>query len=104
MGHRPVHSFSAVELLQRIGKPALVIHARHDREVPFPTAEAIAAACPAARLMPFDGIGHRTILYAPPVFRAVMNELAPERQRSTSTAFTGRCERSSAGREMNASA
>lgn len=104
VGHRPVHSFSAVELLQRIGKPALVIHGRDDREVPFPNAEAIAAACPAARLMPFDGIGHRTILYAPPVFRAVMNELAPERQRSTSTAFTGRCERSSAGREMNASA
>jgi hypothetical protein len=29
--------------------------------------------------MAFDGLGHRTLLYAPPVFRAVMMELAPER-------------------------
>jgi pimeloyl-ACP methyl ester carboxylesterase len=103
VGHRPVCSFSAVELLQRVDKPALIIHGRDDQEVPFNSGKAIAAACPAARLMPFDGIGHRTILYAPPVVRAVMNELARGPQR-TSTEFTGRRGHSAAGREMNASA
>jgi pimeloyl-ACP methyl ester carboxylesterase len=82
VGHRSVASFTAVELLGAVGVPALVIHGREDAEVPFRNAEEIAHACPRARLLPFEGIGHRTILYAPPVFRAVMNELAgePERQ------------------------
>jgi hypothetical protein len=47
--------------------------------VPFHNAEEMARTCPSARLMAFDGLNHRTLLYAPPVFRAVMMELAPER-------------------------
>jgi pimeloyl-ACP methyl ester carboxylesterase len=76
VGHRSVQSFSSAELLRAAGAPALVIHGREDREVPFRSAEAITAACPTARLLSFEGLGHRTLLYAPPVFRAVMNELA----------------------------
>jgi pimeloyl-ACP methyl ester carboxylesterase len=79
VGHRPVATFSAFALLGKVGVPTLVVHGRDDREVPFRNAEEIAAACPSARLMPFDGLGHRTLLFAPPVFRAVMMELAPSR-------------------------
>jgi hypothetical protein len=55
------------------------MHGCDDREVPFRNAEEIAAACPTARLMPFEGLGHRELLFAPPAFRAVMMELAPSR-------------------------
>jgi pimeloyl-ACP methyl ester carboxylesterase len=57
----------------------LIIHGRDDHEVTFRNAEDIAAARPSARLMAFDGLGHRNVLFAPPVFRAVMHELAPKR-------------------------
>lgn len=80
VGHRTVESFSATGLLRAAGAKALVIHGSEDAEVPFRDAEDIVAACPSARLLAFEGLGHRTILYAPPVFRAVMNELAPRRQ------------------------
>ena len=79
VGHRPVVTFSASALLRRVGAPTLVVHGRDDREVPYRNAEEIVRACPTARLMAFDGLGHRTLLYAPPVFRAVMMELAPSR-------------------------
>lgn len=105
VGHRSVGSFSAVTLLGSIGRPALIIHGCEDHEVPFRNAEAIAQACPNARLLPFEGIGHRTILYAPPVFRAVMNELAPGQPVDQDpSAGSGKRSQSSAGREMNASA
>jgi pimeloyl-ACP methyl ester carboxylesterase len=79
VGHRPVATFSSSALLRKVGVPTLIMHGRDDREVPFHNAEEIARTCPSARLMAFDGLGHRTLLYAPPVFRAVMMELAPER-------------------------
>jgi pimeloyl-ACP methyl ester carboxylesterase len=83
VGHRPVETFSATELLDATHAPALVIHGRGDEEVPFANAEAIVGACPGARLMAFEGMGHRNVLFAPPVFRAVMNELAPVRQEAS---------------------
>ena len=79
VGHRSVATFSVSELLQRIDGSVLVLHGREDDEVPFHNAEAIAASRAATRLMGFDGLGHRNVLFAPPVFRAVMNELAPKR-------------------------
>jgi pimeloyl-ACP methyl ester carboxylesterase len=79
VGHRPVQTFSATELLSATHAPALVIHGTDDDEVAFSNAEAIVEACPTARLLKFDGLGHRNVLFAPPVFRAVMNELAPAR-------------------------
>ena len=90
VGHRAVASFSAVELLGTVSAPALIIHGCDDAEVPFRSAEEIARLCPQARLLAFEGIGHRTILYAPPVFRAVMNELAREPERAVRPARTWR--------------
>jgi pimeloyl-ACP methyl ester carboxylesterase len=59
-------------LLAATGRPALLIHSRDDQEVLFECAEEIAAAWPRAELMAFDGLGHRNILFAPPVIRAAV--------------------------------
>jgi pimeloyl-ACP methyl ester carboxylesterase len=75
IAHRPVATFTAASLLAATGRPALVIHARDDAEVLFRNAEEIAACCPAAELAPFDGLGHRNILFAPPVIRAALSYL-----------------------------
>jgi pimeloyl-ACP methyl ester carboxylesterase len=72
IAHRRIVDFTGANLLAATGRPALVIHARDDHEVPFRNAEEIAAACPKAELMAFDGLGHRNILYAPPVIRAAV--------------------------------
>ncbi|KAB2940084.1 MAG: alpha/beta fold hydrolase [Hyphomicrobium sp.] len=80
VGHRPVATFSSAELLRATDAPVLIIHGREDEEVTFRNAEDIAAARPSARLMAFEGLGHRNVLFAPPVFRAVMHELASKRQ------------------------
>jgi pimeloyl-ACP methyl ester carboxylesterase len=105
VGHRPVATFSAAELLAKVGAPALVIHGSDDREVPFRNAEEIARTCPTARLVSFDGFGHRMILYAPPVMRAVMTELArPAIAEREAAPSRRRAQPSPSGREMNASA
>ncbi len=87
VGHRPVETFSAAELLRNVDQPVLIIHGRDDDEVTFRNAEDIAAAHPGARLMPFAGLGHRNVLFAPPVFRAAMNEFAPRRDARQPTAI-----------------
>lgn len=75
IAHRPVATFTAANLLAAIGRPALLLHARDDTEVVFRNAEEIAAACPQAELRAFDGLGHRNILFAPPVIRAALSYL-----------------------------
>jgi len=71
IARRGIETFTGGQLLRDARKPALLLHARDDAEVDFADAEAIAAACPTAELMAFDGLGHRKILYAPPVARAI---------------------------------
>ena len=78
VGHRCVSTFSVAELLNRVNRPTLLVHGINDAEVPYDHAKTIAETCPSARLCPFDGLGHRTILYAPPVMRTVMRELLGE--------------------------
>ena len=75
VAHRPIATFTASKLLAAAGRPALVIHSHDDMEVGFHTAEEIVAACPEARLMAVDGLGHRNILFAPPVIRAALSYL-----------------------------
>ncbi|WP_072395533.1 alpha/beta fold hydrolase [Hyphomicrobium sp. CS1GBMeth3] len=75
IAHRSVATFTAANLLSATGRPALVIHARDDTEVVFRNAEEIAAACPTAELLAVDGLGHRNILFAPPVIRAALSYL-----------------------------
>lgn len=78
IARRTVASFTAANLLSATGRPALLLHARDDKEVPFRNAEEIAAACPEATLVPFDGLGHRNILFAPPVIRAAVSYLTQD--------------------------
>ncbi|WP_246274461.1 alpha/beta fold hydrolase [Hyphomicrobium sulfonivorans] len=103
VGHRPVTEFSSVALLRGIETDAspLIIHGRKDDEVGFHNAEEIAAAIPSARLLPFDELGHRNVLFAPPVFRAVMSELGPRASDAMSRSMPAS---SSCGQEMKASA
>jgi pimeloyl-ACP methyl ester carboxylesterase len=72
IAHRRIADFTAVNLLSAVGRPALVIHARDDHEVGFANAEEIAASCQSAELMAVDGLGHRNILFAPPVIRTAV--------------------------------
>ena len=104
VGHRPVAEFTTAALLNASGATALVIHGREDREVPFADAEEIARSSPHSRLMAFDGLGHRTLLYAPPVFRAVKNELARPLSHIDTSGLRSKLEQSSSGQDMKASA
>lgn len=49
-------------LLAGARRPALIVHDREDREVPFADGEALALAWPGATLYPVLGLGHRRIL------------------------------------------
>ena len=73
---RSITDFTGARLLSQIGRPALILHSRDDDEVPFDCADRIAATVPNTRLEPFEGLGHRAILYAPPVVKAVASFLA----------------------------
>lgn len=64
MTGKPLSSFEAPNHLARVGTPTLVLHAPDDKEVPFASAEALAAAGPHVRLQPLPGLGHRQILTA----------------------------------------
>jgi pimeloyl-ACP methyl ester carboxylesterase len=76
LAHRSLADFTGAKLLAATGRPALLLHSRDDREVLYRNAEEIGAACAGAELVPFDGLGHRAILYAPPVIRAAVAYLA----------------------------
>lgn len=71
LAFRRIVDFTGAGLLAATGRPALLVHSRDDAEVPFADAEAIEAATPAAVLEAVDGLGHRKILYAPPVARRI---------------------------------
>jgi pimeloyl-ACP methyl ester carboxylesterase len=52
--------------------PALVVHDRDDREVPYSSADRILRAWPAASLVTTSGLGHRRILRDPTVIERVV--------------------------------
>ena len=52
--------------------PALVIHDRADREVPYSEGRAIAESWPSARLITTEGLGHRRLLRDPEVIRGAV--------------------------------
>ena len=56
--------------------PTLVVHDRHDREVPFEEGRRVAEAWPDARLIATDGLGHRRLLRDPGVVDAVARFVA----------------------------
>ncbi|MGI9476566.1 MAG: alpha/beta fold hydrolase [Hyphomicrobiaceae bacterium] len=70
---RPISDFSGTALLNAVECPALLMHSRDDAEVPFGCSVRMVAACAAATMKAFDGLGHRAILYTPPVIRTALN-------------------------------
>jgi pimeloyl-ACP methyl ester carboxylesterase len=71
-----------VEIHERVAAlkvPALIVHDRRDREVPFGDAERLVARWPGARLLATDGLGHRRILKDPAVIRHVVSFVDAER-------------------------
>jgi pimeloyl-ACP methyl ester carboxylesterase len=52
--------------------PALVVHDRDDREVPYASADRIVRAWPAATLVTTTGLGHQRLLRDPEVVRKVV--------------------------------
>jgi pimeloyl-ACP methyl ester carboxylesterase len=76
LAHRKIADFTGSNFLAAIGRPTLLLHARDDQEVAFEDAERLLASLSCAQLKAFDGLGHRMILYAPPVVRAAAVFLA----------------------------
>ena len=70
LAQRKLADFTGSNLLKATRRPTLVLHARDDQEVPFEDAERLSASTPTTQLQAVDGLGHRMILYAPPVVRA----------------------------------
>ncbi len=67
--------FSAQDMAQRAVLPALVIHDRDDRDIPWREGEAVARAWPHARFLRTEGLGHRRILRDPEVIGRVVDFL-----------------------------
>jgi pimeloyl-ACP methyl ester carboxylesterase len=76
IAHRTIPSFNAADMLKATGRPAIILHARDDEDVAFSCAAEIAGQCPGAELKDFSGLGHRKILYASPVVRAIIDFLS----------------------------
>ena len=67
---RRISNFKGGNLLAATARPTLLLHSRDDEDVSFDCATAMACERANVELMAFDGLGHRAILYAPPVVRA----------------------------------
>lgn len=70
--------FSAEDMARSMDLPALVIHDRDDRDIPWHDGEALARAWPRAQFLSTDGLGHRRILRDPAVIDRVVRFLGPE--------------------------
>ena len=71
LAQRHIDEFTGAKLLNEAGKPALLIHAKDDPDVEYHNALEVAEQCPLATLETHEGLGHRAILYAPPVVRQI---------------------------------
>lgn len=75
---RPLSEFRVDRMMHDVCIRTLVIHAEDDKEVAFSNAEAIARTGPHVTLMKANGFGHRRIVAAEPVTRAVVAFLGEE--------------------------
>jgi pimeloyl-ACP methyl ester carboxylesterase len=62
-------------LARRMTAPALVVHDREDREVPYAHGAEIADAWPGAELLSTTGLGHRAVVRDPEVIRRTIGFL-----------------------------
>ncbi|KUO60371.1 MAG: hypothetical protein APF80_07255 [Alphaproteobacteria bacterium BRH_c36] len=72
ISHMPMQAFCGERFLAIVRRPALVIHSKDDHEVPFHNAIELTESSNGVTLLALEGLGHRRVLYAPPVVRAVV--------------------------------
>lgn len=65
----------ALHIAPRMSSPLVLIHDRHDRQVPWENSRTLAEAWPGARLISTSGLGHQRILNDPGVVTTVVEEL-----------------------------
>lgn len=66
-------AFAPIELAPRATTPALIVHDRGDREVPWRDGAALAEAWPGAEFKLTDGLGHRRLLSDSDVIAAALS-------------------------------
>jgi pimeloyl-ACP methyl ester carboxylesterase len=74
---RPSAELDLVSTAPHAGIPGFLIHDLRDAVIPYAEAEALAQAWPGLKFMTTDGNGHRDILSAPEVIRAIVQFVAP---------------------------
>jgi pimeloyl-ACP methyl ester carboxylesterase len=72
----PLELLELEPIAKRLDLPALVVHSRDDRMVPFLAGVRLQRAWPGAKLYAVDGLGHRRILSDPAVLTRVANFVA----------------------------
>jgi pimeloyl-ACP methyl ester carboxylesterase len=82
----PMEDVRAERLASAMRGPLLVVHDADDRDVPVACGEAIARAWPGAELLRTSGLGHRRILRAPEVVKAIVRFVAQGHPRDAATA------------------
>jgi pimeloyl-ACP methyl ester carboxylesterase len=70
---RPFESLDALTAARAATVPALIVHDRADREVPFTYAERMADAWRGSRLMPVRSLGHKRLLRDPETIAAAVD-------------------------------
>lgn len=73
--HRPLSTLTSARFLNRIERPALLIHSSDDDEISVDNARQIATESSWATLKVYEGLGHRRILYASNVMRECVRYL-----------------------------
>ena len=73
-GMRVTGNMDVSDLLTQVTTPTLVMHARHDVQVPFESGRRLAAGIPGARFVPLEG-GNHIILNDEPAFTRFLAEI-----------------------------
>jgi pimeloyl-ACP methyl ester carboxylesterase len=74
---RPSADLDLVSTAPHAGIPGFLVHDLQDAVIPYAEAEALANAWPGLKFMTTSGKGHRDILSAPEVMRAIVDFVAP---------------------------
>jgi pimeloyl-ACP methyl ester carboxylesterase len=74
---RPSAELDLVSAAPRAGLPGFLVHDLEDAVIPYTEAEALANAWPSVKFMTTKGKGHRDILSAPEVIRAIADFVDP---------------------------
>ncbi len=80
---RPAAELDLVATAPSSGVPGLLVHDTADAVIPYSEAEALVKAWPGLEFMTTTGKGHRDILSAPEVIRAIADFLAPRSRPGT---------------------